>query len=823
MITVRDLKKTYSPGTRSAEEVLHGVSFDLPDRGFVCILGRSGSGKTSLLNAVGGLDVFDSGTLEIDGTVITRALSGEMERRRNADFGYVFQNYYLLPEHSVAYNVYLGLHSLDLSEKEKLRRVGDALEKVDMLRFRKRLVGELSGGQQQRVAIARALAKAPKVIFADEPTGNLDEESTLNICSLLKQLSRTSLVVMVTHEERLADFFADRIITIEDGLIKGDDTDWERGTLVSADRDTIYAGDLNEKLLSADAVNIRVLAEENAQPADLTIVIEDGRLIIKTDDQRLVQYSRLSEPPFVSGGKRPVFEHRQFDESAEPSDDTEMPQKHRSGGLGLRMLLAELKTSASEKKLRSFATGLFIVLLSVMLLISVSDIAAAAKVQPEDFITKDSHVLELRFGRGPLLSDKYVWTLNEYIAQFLKNLEDKCPDFDLIPDTNERFTYYSTVVPQYGVVSMSLGKYDLVDLKRLDESTLIYGRMPERYDEIVVDRWVIKNCTGTTGIVQNLIPDNEYMIGKSLVIGNKHYYPTIVGICDSGEPSIYMKQEGMLSVGIYGLEVISYSEFVSITGMTDLEPVASGEAVILADNVGSYYLTRIGQTISLQNGAEFRLREAVEGAADEYRIAALMIISDDDVYPLLRHAIESVRHFSIWCADKEAVKQALAEPLPEGLEGMMKIDIYDTYGKEYSSFMARRSVRLQTRFIITAAAGLICLVMLYIIQRTRVRDRMSMIAVYRLLGIPGRDAAAIFIAENILLTLKFALPAVFLAWAAVTLLPLLGVGSLSISIPLWVPAAVLGIMIAAEIVVAVLPVLRLLALPPARLASKYDL
>ena len=181
MITVKDLKKTYSPGTRTAEEVLHGVSFDLPETGFVCILGRSGSGKTSLLNAVGGLDAFDSGLLEIDGTRITRSDHREMERQRNMNFGYVFQNYYLLPEHSAAYNVYLGLHSLDLDERQKLKRVEDALRQVDMLRFRKRLVGELSGGQQQRIAIARAVAKSPKVIFADEPTGNLDEESTLNI------------------------------------------------------------------------------------------------------------------------------------------------------------------------------------------------------------------------------------------------------------------------------------------------------------------------------------------------------------------------------------------------------------------------------------------------------------------------------------------------------------------------------------------------------------------------------------------------------------------------------------------------------------------
>ena len=308
MIRVSDLKKTYSPGTRAAEEVLHGVSFTLPETGFVCILGRSGSGKTSLLNAMGGLDVFDSGRITVDGTEMTRSDRGEMEKQRNMNFGYVFQNYYLLPEHSAAYNVYLGLHSLDLDERQKLKRVEDALRKVDMLRFRKRLVGELSGGQQQRVAIARAVAKSPKVIFADEPTGNLDEESTLNICALLKKLSRTSLVVMVTHEERLARFFADRIITIEEGRISADSSEWERGALVSADNNSIYAGDHTDGTYDSGALKLRVLAAEGAEPAELTVVVEGGRLIIKTDDKRLVIVSKTADPPYVREGSRPRLE-----------------------------------------------------------------------------------------------------------------------------------------------------------------------------------------------------------------------------------------------------------------------------------------------------------------------------------------------------------------------------------------------------------------------------------------------------------------------------------------------------------------------------------
>lgn len=825
MISVRNLKKTYRSGKAAAQEVLHGLSFDLPETGFVCILGRSGSGKTSLLNAIGGLDDFDSGSLEIDGTRITRRDAGEMERQRNRNFGYVFQNYYLLPEHSAAYNVYLGLHSLDLDEREKLKRVQDALRKVDMLRFRKRLVGELSGGQQQRIAIARAIAKSPKVIFADEPTGNLDEESTLNICALLKKLSRTGLVVMVTHEQRLASFFADRIITIEDGRIESDSSQWERSALVSADPNSVYAGDYRDESFASGGLCLRVLTAEGAESAAVTLVVENGRLLLKTDDKRLVMVSRPADPPQIKEGSRPRLELSAFETALSGETAAERPpqKRGRGTGLGVRMLFAEMRTTASKKRMRNIASALFLILLSLMMLLSLSDINAASKIDPEAFITADSHVLRLKFDKGKNYDDRSTWSVSEYVPAVLKLLDDAGLDCDYIPHTNLRFMFNCRILPQYGQLSMSLGKYNLADLDRLDPSTLVYGRMPERYDEIVVDRWVIKNCTDKDGIVQNLIPDSEFMIGKRLYMNRINYYPTIVGICDSGEPSIYLSKAGQLSVGIHGLEAIPYSEFVAITGRTELAPIAPGECMLIEENAGKYYMSKIGTELSFHNGMSFAVRGAVRGDdAGQNGITTMLIISDEDVEPLLRGAVETVTHFDVWCADKAAVRRVLEEGLPAELEGVLLIDVKDTYEEEYTAFMAQRTARLQTRSIITAAVGLLCLVMLYVIQRFRVRDRMGLIAVYRMLGIPGRDSMGVFILENLLLTLQFAVPTVLLAWAAVTLLPVLGVGGLSISIPLWVPFVTLAVIAAAELAVAILAVLRLIGMPPARLAATYD-
>ena len=825
MISVKDLKKSYSHGAGSSEEVLHGVSFDLPETGFVCILGRSGSGKTSLLNAMGGLDTFDSGSVEIDGTRITRANAAEFEELRNINFGYVFQNYYLLPEHSCAYNVYLGLHSLDLDEREKLKRVEDALRKVDMLRFRKRLVGELSGGQQQRIAIARAIAKSPRVIFADEPTGNLDEESTLNICATLKKLSKTGLVVMVTHEERLADFFADRIITIEEGNISGDSSQWERGSLVSADKNSLYAGDHKDETFTSDGLNIRVLTAENAEHADITLVVEEGRIIIKTDDSRLVMHSRTADPPFIREGNRPEIDLSRIETSSSLEEEMERPpqKQGRNRGLGLKMLISELRTTASKKRLRDIATAQFIIVLTLVMLLAISDINTASKVDPEEFITSDSHVVELEFGKGENYNDRTASSVSKYVPEFLDYLEKKGLDYDLLPQTTTHFKFNCDILPQYESLSMSFGNYNIVDIDRLDPSTLVYGRMPERSDEIVVDRWVIRNCTDKDGIVQNFIPDSEYMIGKRVFIDNKRkVYPTIVGICDSGEPSIYMSKTGILSVGTHGLEAIPYSDFVSITGMTDLEPVASGECVVIKENAGKYYLDKLGVVSSLTNLFQFYFREAVSGVDRSYGISAPIIISDDDVEPIMRYAVETTTHFDVWCSDKTALKNAVGEILADKYDGFLLIDVNDIYQEEYSSFMSQRSVLLQTRFLITAAVGFLCLVMLYVIQRFRVRDRMDMIAVYRMLGIPGRDSMSVFILESVLITLKFAVPTVFIAWSAVKILELLGLEILSLSIPLWVPFLTVAAIVVTEVIVAVIAVLPIIKMPPAKIASKCD-
>ena len=356
MIRVTDLNKTYDAGHRYANHVLRNVSFTLPDTGFVCIVGASGCGKTSLLNAVGGLDSFDSGTIATGSVSASRYGSRELERERNNNFGYIFQNYYLLTDHSVAYNIYLGLHALALTHKEKLARVRESLKAVGMERFARRIVSDLSGGQQQRVAIARALARRPRVIFADEPTGNLDEKNTINICTLLRRISKTSLVVMVTHEENIARFFADRIITVNEGRITGDSDSWERGTLSAAGSE-LYAGDYAAETVETEQVKLRVLHEKDAAPVELTVAVLKDRIILKLDNGRNVSCTTSGEEPVIVEGKRPELVLESVDN--EPAMDAQFaaqqsnPPARAGSGLSWRMMAAEARRLLTGKGRRS--------------------------------------------------------------------------------------------------------------------------------------------------------------------------------------------------------------------------------------------------------------------------------------------------------------------------------------------------------------------------------------------------------------------------------------------------------------------------------------
>lgn len=221
MLQIKDIHKEYRTGNL-VQRALDGVSLSLRDNEFVAILGPSGSGKTTLLNIIGGLDRYDRGDLIINGISTKKYKDRDWDSYRNHTIGFVFQSYNLIPHQTVLANVELALTISGVSKSERRRRAKEALEKVGLGAQIHKKPSQMSGGQMQRVAIARALVNDPEILLADEPTGALDSETSVQVMDLLQEVAKERLVVMVTHNPELAQLYATRIVTVKDGRILSD-------------------------------------------------------------------------------------------------------------------------------------------------------------------------------------------------------------------------------------------------------------------------------------------------------------------------------------------------------------------------------------------------------------------------------------------------------------------------------------------------------------------------------------------------------------------------------------------------------------------------
>lgn len=221
MLQIQHICKEYRTGDL-VQKALDDVSLNLRDNEFVAILGPSGSGKTTLLNIIGGLDRYDSGDLVINGISTKKYKDRDWDSYRNHTIGFVFQSYNLIPHQTVLANVELALTISGIGKSERRERAKKALEQVGLGSQLHKKPNQMSGGQMQRVAIARALVNDPDILLADEPTGALDSETSIQVMELLQEVARDRLVVMVTHNPELAEEYATRIVNLKDGKIRSD-------------------------------------------------------------------------------------------------------------------------------------------------------------------------------------------------------------------------------------------------------------------------------------------------------------------------------------------------------------------------------------------------------------------------------------------------------------------------------------------------------------------------------------------------------------------------------------------------------------------------
>ena len=265
MITLENVNKYFNRHKKNQVHVINNISLNLKNNGLVAFLGPSGCGKTTLLNVIGGLDKIKSGKIYIDNKKISSKCSYKVDKIRNINIGYIFQDYKLIDNLSVFDNVALVLTMIGIKDKKEIKkRVEYVLEKVGMERYKNRPSSMLSGGERQRVAVARAIVKDPDIILADEPTGNLDSKNSLEIMKIIKSISKERLVLLVTHEESLARFYADRIIELSDGKAVKDFENTQNDELDYEIDNNIYLKDF-EKIdeIKKDNTDINIYRNNN--------------------------------------------------------------------------------------------------------------------------------------------------------------------------------------------------------------------------------------------------------------------------------------------------------------------------------------------------------------------------------------------------------------------------------------------------------------------------------------------------------------------------------------------------------------------------------
>lgn len=297
-VTIENAHKYYNKGKSNQIHVMDNITLELPESGLVAIFGQSGCGKTTLLNAVGGLDKIASGSIRIFGQDIRE----NPDTLRNRYIGYIFQNYNLNMGETVYENVAAALRLCGMTDEEIIaRRTMAALANVDMAKYRDRTPDTLSGGQQQRVAIARAIVKNPAIILADEPTGNLDETNTVLVMDILKEISKTRLVLLVTHEANLVDFYCDRVIEIVDGRVNAHRQNEGANGYVRRNKNHIYLGEL--KKTETDAIP-GVSLEYYGEPASelkIQVVNLNGKIYLKACDPSVKLLDEGSEIKLMEG------------------------------------------------------------------------------------------------------------------------------------------------------------------------------------------------------------------------------------------------------------------------------------------------------------------------------------------------------------------------------------------------------------------------------------------------------------------------------------------------------------------------------------------
>lgn len=815
MIKIEKANKYFNKGKKNQIHVINNTTLEFGKTGLVALLGHSGSGKTTLLNSIGGLDKINKGKIYINGQKITRRTSHKVDKIRNLNIGYIFQDYKLLDNMTVFENIAITLKMIGIKDKNEIKkRVDYVLESVNMYRYRNRLASMLSGGERQRVGIARAIVKNPNIIIADEPTGNLDSKNSLEIMNIIKAISKDKLVILVTHEVELAKFYASRIIEIVDGKVEKDYENTEEKDLDYRLDNKIYLKDF-EKIeeIKKDNINLNIY-KENEDSLNIQIVIKNGNIYIKSNDKKVEVIDESSVVELVDDHykkiDKTIFE--QYNYNLDKITDKSIKPKYSSIYSIPRSIVNGFKKILSYSVLKKILLiGFFVS--AMFVLYAISNIAGTLNTKDEDFISRNKNYLEVKLPR-----------LN--VDQFLEYEQNENVNYILPGNSSVSFAikfdeYYQTSKLD-GELAGSLSTVNM-----LSETDITEGRLPKNEYEIVIDKMTVdKMINSNSGISHAGIKNASQLLGKKVSIPNMKNFE-IVGIVDLKSPSIYTKEtifnnilcntnksDNMTGIVIDNSEqeksqenIVNYElKLDTITLKKGRLPENDYEVIV---NISNQYSMKLNKKIKTTiNGTEL----TVVGYYDsETNDNSYLVNENTAKYKLITES----QNLVIYPKDEEKVISEFDEKY--------NLFVENTYQNDKKAYLKEQSSSRKSAIIFAGIILVISLVEIYLMMRSSFLSRIKEVGILRAIGVKKSDIYKMFVGETIAITTSVSmLGIIFMSYILNCLIQIRQLSKMFI-INFQVIGLSILLIYAFNIIVGLLPLFRVLRKTPAQILSRHDL
>lgn len=745
MVKLEKVNKYFNRRKTNQIHIINNASLELENTGLVAILGHSGSGKTTILNAIGGLDKVNSGKIFINGKRITKRSSYAIDKIRNLNIGYIFQDYKLLENMSVYENVAISLKMIGVKNKKEIeKRVKYVLEAVKMYRYRNRPAKMLSGGEKQRVAIARAIVKNPSIVIADEPTGNLDSKNSLEIMNVIKALSRDRLVILVTHEVDLANFYASRIIKIQDGKIIEDYKNEPKESLEYRIDNRLYLKDFESKdTLNRNKITVDIFSNNEDNEVNIKLAVKDGNIYIQSENKKIEIVDENSAIELLDSHYKKLDKsvYDNYDYQLENIIDKKCKTRYTSIYGIVKSIINGFKKISNYTILKKilligfFASSMFI-------LYSVSNIAGTLDLKDTDFMKVDKNYLQVDMG-------------NISVEKFLKYEKLKNINYILPGDSNVSFKIKFDDYYQLSRYSFELPG-SLVSIDTITASDIIKGRMPENNYEIVVDKRVVEQIiNGDSGKIRNMgIKKEDELLNKTISMDNMKDF-VIVGIADTKALSIFANREMFINLlnnskksdGMMGMYVPINDE--------NTENVVMDYNLYVDDitiTKGRLPKNDYEVIVNKSNQDDMKLNEKIKAKVNNTKLKVVGYYDSKSNMQSYLVNNNTVKYNVINKSNGLMIYSSNKKDTIKKFKNDYNLNIIDRYAKDKENYLNKREENVRNSIIFATIILSISLIEMYLMMRSSFLSRIKEIGIYRAIGVKKADIYRMFLGEILVIT-----------------------------------------------------------------------